>query len=145
MNRLDLENYFGVWITSPDATPERVDNANDLCRAVNGLLAEAEANGVTVHLNPVTGSCISGSTFGGFRPQSCPQGAPHSSHKEGAGVDIFDPQGDLDAWLDQFEGENGTNTKLEEHGLYREHPNDTIHWCHLTSRAPHSGRRTFKP
>ena len=38
-----------------------------------------------------------------------------------------------------------TDGMLEFHGLYREHPDDTVNWCHLTDRAPKSGRRTFKP
>jgi len=34
---------------------------------------------------------------------------------------------------------------LEALGLYMEHPDATATWTHLTTRAPHSGRRAFYP
>ena len=134
---LTLEQYFGRWMNHPDATPERKANARVLLDMVNNLLARALVCGVVPPENPHTECCVAGETFGGFRPQSCPQGAPHSSHKDGAGVDVFDPKNELDDWL--------TDELLEEFGLYREHPDSTKHWCHLTYRAPHSGHRTFLP
>jgi len=134
---LTLVDYFGRWINHPDATPERKANAMVLIDKVNRLLAKAFVSGIVLPVNPNTDCCVSGETFGGFRPQECPQGAPHSSHKEGAGVDIFDPKNALDDWL--------TDELLEEFDLYREHPDDTKHWCHLTYRRPNSGHRTFKP
>ena len=39
----------------------------------------------------------------------------------------------LDDWLD--------DDTLERYGLYREAPDATPHWCHLTTRPPMSGRR----
>jgi hypothetical protein len=92
---------------------------------------------VELRLNPKTESLVSGDTLGGFRPQNATQGAPHSSHKEARAVDVYDPGGKLDAWLN--------DAKLEHYGLYREHPDATQGWCHLTDRAPGSGRRTFMP
>lgn len=137
MMSISLEDYFGPWATSVDATVERIDNAERLLEKVNTLLAAAESDGVPVRVNPNTNSRVSGEKYGGFRPQDCPQGAPHSSHKDGCGVDVFDPINELDMWL--------TDDKLEKFGLYREAPTATPHWCHLTDRAPHSGRRTFLP
>jgi hypothetical protein len=88
-------------------------------------------------INPKTNSCISGETNGGFRLPDCPIGAADSSHKQGQGVDIYDPLNDLDAWI--------TDDILTDFDLYREHPVSTEFWCHLTYRAPHSGHRTFFP
>lgn len=145
--------------------------AVDLLDRVNKLTLEAEAAGrFTRRVDPDTGTEISGSKGGagdgGFRLESASTGGGHSSHKilyvqqpDGtwsidpgakAGVDCFDPREELDAYLDDFEvktngAPTGRNTKLEEHGLYREDPDSTRGWCHLTTRAPRSGRRTFKP
>jgi len=134
---INLAEYLGEWVGHVDATDERVENAEQLLASVNALLLEAEDSGLIIPLNPRTGSCVSGTEYGGFRPQSCPQGSEHSSHKEGAGVDVYDPRGMLDVWI--------TDDILEQHGLYREAPSSTSTWCHLTTRAPHSGKRTFYP
>lgn len=134
---ITLDDYFGKWLFCDDATAECKDNAALLLYRVNQLLDTAVADGVTLLSNPITNSQVSGSTYGGFRPQSCPQGAPTSSHKEGMGVDIYDPYGDLDKWL--------TDETLERFGLYREAPSTTDSWCHLTTRPPRSGHRTFFP
>ena len=98
-----------------------------------------------------------GAGDGGFRLTTATTGKVGSSHKclpadkpNGAGVDDFDgPDDALDKWLDRFEGPDGSNSKLEEYGLYREHPDDTMAgpngWTHLQTRAPASNKRTFKP
>ena len=131
---ITLEDYFGKWIGHPDANVQRKIHAQALLECVNALLFEYPED---VPVNPQTNSYVSGATYGGFRPQDCPQGAPNSSHKEGMAIDIYDPHGDRDKWL--------TDDILEEYGLYREHPDHTIHWCHLSIRAPGSGKRTFLP
>lgn len=139
MSLITLEDYAGPWGKSPDWTADRQDNAGDLLSRVNPLLDCMRADGVRVHGNPKTNTLVSGETYGGFRPQDCPIGAPGSSHKTGQAIDLFDPADTLDAWcmahldlLDQF-------------GLYLEHPAATPTWCHLTTRAPKSGRRVFFP
>src|SRR3990167_1686589 len=123
--------------------------ADDLLVRVNELLAEAERAGVALAVCPNTGTWISGSKGGagdgGFRLLTSTTGSARSSHKEAKAVDVYDPGGRLDDWLDDFEVGVGDNTKLAEHGLYREAPNATNGWCHLTTRAPGSGRRTFNP
>lgn len=134
---ISLVQYFGPWIDHIDANDERKAHARSLLSSVNDLLDEAEQDGVTVPVNPHTGSQVSGTTLGGFRPQNAAQGAPGSSHKQGRGVDIFDPENKLDSWLD--------DEKLEAFDLYREHPDSTPGWTHLTDRAPGSGKRTFSP
>jgi hypothetical protein len=69
----------------PDATPDRMVNANELLDRVNHLIGRLMEMGVTFRVNPATKSEVSGQTFGGFRPQDCPQGAANSSHKTGQG------------------------------------------------------------
>lgn len=132
-----FEDYFGPWMDHIDATDIRKAAAKEMLFKVNALLEEAEANGVEVKMNPTTRTCVSGRQYGGFRPQDCPEGAPHSSHKEARAVDVYDPGNLLDNWV--------TDARLEAHGLYREAPGSTQFWCHLTDRAPGSGKRTFIP
>ena len=131
---ISVDDYFGKWLDSPDVTPQVLTNAGFLLQCVNALLIEYPYG---LKTNPKTGSNVSGETYGGFRPQDCLQGAAKSSHKEGKAVDIFDPDDSLDDWL----GEQ----ILEKYNLYREHPDATQTWCHLTTRAPASGKRTFRP
>mgnify|MGYP001187610921 FL=1 len=136
---LTLEEYVGPHAASPDWTEDRIKAAQVLVLAVNGLGDEMQAAGVYFPVNPYTGSRVSGKWYGGFRPQNCPEGAAHSAHKEGCAVDLADPKGELDAWLSDHPD------ALERHNLYRESPEDTLHWLHLSTRAPKSGLRTFKP
>lgn len=139
MTYLTISDYFGKWRNHPDATAEVVANAEILIQRVNVLLDDAFRDGVNFHLNALTNSYVSGKEYGGFRPQSCPQGAPKSSHKQGKAVDIFDKNNDLDEWLLKHQ------SLLERYGLYMEHPGATPRWCHLTTRAPGSGKRVFFP
>lgn len=132
---ITVHDYFGQWIGHRDARPDRRAAAMLLLAKVNALLAEARALGLRE--NPVTGTMVSGRDLGGFRPRDCRIGAATSSHKEGRGIDIHDPDEHLDRWL--------TDAVLERHDLYREAPAATPGWCHLTDRPPLSKRRTFLP
>ena len=135
---ITLQQYVGKHSGSADWTPERQRNATILLPKVNALLDRYESETTReVKINPATGSNISGSSDGGFREQNCPQGSAHSSHKEGKGIDVYDPDNAIDNWI--------TDEVLEEFGLYREAPGSTNHWCHLTDRPPPSGHRTFQP
>lgn len=134
---ITVDQLFGKWADHPDATVERRANAANLLAKANPLLQCAADAGVPLPTNPHTGSLVSGEGLGGFRPQACTIGAPASAHKQGRAVDVYDPSGDLDEWL--------TDARLEQFGLYREAPASTRGWCHLTDRAPGSGRRTFQP
>ena len=131
------EDYFKAYRGHDEITDEIRINAAGLLTAVNALLEDAIAQGWSPMVNPATGTLISGQQNGGWRPQACPIGAPNSSHKQGAGVDVADGDGALDRTIN--------DAMLEAHGLYREHPESTPGWCHLTTRAPKSGRRTFFP
>jgi len=134
---ISLDHYFGIYANHPDAGPGMYAAAEAMLERVNRLLHMAENQGIPPRTNPKTNSQVSGETNGGFRPQDCPIGAPKSSHKQARAVDVYDPDGQLDDWLN--------NDILEDYGLYRESPEDTKGWCHLSDKAPPSGRRTFKP
>jgi len=127
------EQYFGKFTH----TDEKKKSALIMLDRVNRLLHFMQSKGVKTEINPATGCEISGQTYGGFRPQDCPQGAPLSSHKQGMAVDIYDPKNEIDAAI--------TDAILLGHDLYREAPEATHHWAHLSTRSPASGHRTFKP
>jgi hypothetical protein len=134
---ITVADYVGPHIGSKDWTPVRAQSAAILLSRVNSLIDHLKEKGVKFPTNPKTSTLVSGSTFGGFRPQSCPQGAPNSSHKEGQGVDLYDPGNAIDTAL--------TDAILASFDLYREHPSATNSWVHLTTRAPGSRRRSFIP
>lgn len=117
---ITIEQYYG----------EQGQKAKNLLAHVNPLLDKARADGLAIPEG------VSGE-HGGFRLQDCTIGAQYSSHKDSQAIDIPDPNNHLDDWL--------TDAILEEYGLYREHPYSTIGWCHLTTKAPASGHRTFVP
>lgn len=139
MTLLSLDQYFGPWRNHPDASKPRRENALRLLAAVEKLAALAVADGVVFRANPKTGSVVSGLQYGGFRPQSCCEGAPNSSHKDALAVDLFDPAGKIDAWC------LANIDKLEACKIYIEHPSATKAWSHWTLRPPKSGRRAFFP
>ena len=139
---ITIEDYFGPWKDHPDATEERKQNARLLLHACSALQYFAERDGVEFLDNPHTGNNVSGKTYGGFRPQDCPQGAPASSHKQGQGVDRYDPEGLIDAWCIKNSEVGGL---LETCGIYIEAPGSTPGWSHWTTRRPRSGNRVFRP
>lgn len=130
-----LSDYLGKWCD--DATYDHKSNADELLERVNALLIEADAHEVDLQENPRTGTYVSGEQYGGYRPQGCTIGAPQSAHKQGMAIDIYDPQNALDNWI--------SDGILTKHDLYREAPQATNGWVHLTTRPPRSGRRTFFP
>ena len=117
-------------------TPAYLSAATDMLGRVNALLAYL---GCAYVLCPNTGTQISGSKGGsgdgGFRLTTATTGAAKSSHKEARAVDVYDPTNAIDAAV--------TDDVLIKFGLYRETPTATPNWCHLTTRAPASGHRTF--
>lgn len=142
---ITLLEYFG----KPHTEAQRSEGAR-LISSVNALVDQAVAAGVFAReVDPDTGCEISGSSGGdgdgGFRTPASSTGAPVSSHREAKAVDVYDPSDALDRWISEFEDGQGGNSKLAEHGLYREAPNATVGWCHLTTRPPSSGCRTFMP
>lgn len=135
---ISLAQYFGIYEDHPDAGPGMWHNAENLLDRVNSLLEEyLSQTGKTPPIDADTNSQVSGSGNGGFRPRDCKVGSKNSSHKEGRGVDVKDPDEALDHWL--------TDDILKRFSLYREAPASTLGWAHLTDRAPPSGKRTFNP
>lgn len=134
---ISIDEYF----RKPSSDAQR-DAAEDLLARVAALLILAEVSGVYDNwINPHTRSRVSGSKDGdgdgGFRTPGSRTGAANSAHRDGQGVDVYDPLNKLDDWI--------TDKNLEHVGLYREAPSATPGWCHLQTRAPNSGRRTFNP
>jgi hypothetical protein len=134
-----LKDYVGVHWQSLDWNDVRIVNAQNLILACAKLQDIMEANNVHFQINPKTGTTISGETYGGFRPQDCPIGAPASAHKQGQAVDRYDPGGKIDVWLVENE------SALEECGIYIEMPSSTPGWSHWSTRAPASGHHIFMP
>jgi len=134
-----IREYVGSHRVSADWTPERKANAVRLLAAENALQKRMEYDGVTFHVNPRTKSTISGTFFGGFRPQDCPIGASRSAHKEAFAIDKYDPYDEIDDWLLDHED------VLEEFGIYIEHPSATHGWSHWSIKAPASGHHVFYP
>lgn len=137
---ITLAQYAGIHAVTDDWKnhPERITDAKELLRRVNAMLYTLSQIQVYDNkINPKTNSQISGETFGGFRPQSCPIGAPESSHKVGMGIDVFDPKDILDDYLDKHP------EYLAQYDLYRELAKSTPGWCHLQTRK--TSKRTFKP
>src|SRR5579885_952775 len=99
---ISTSDYFGA---KPHSDAER-ELAEDLLARVNALLVEAEDAGAKPHICPNTGTEISGSLHGagdgGFRLPDSTTGSARSSHKEARAVDVYDPSGAIDAWLDTF-------------------------------------------
>ena len=134
---ISLDDYFKAYADHPALTDEIRENAEKLLDRVNALLDECEGMGWNPRINPATETMISGQKNGGWRPPECAIGAPGSSHKQGRGVDIADADNSLDALI--------TDGMLVRHGLFREAPDFTKSWTHLTDRSPRSGKRTFSP
>ena len=131
---ITIEQYFQA---KPHA-PEHEAAATDLLERVERLCTTVAWDWP---ICPNTGTSVSGSKGGqgdgGFRLPTATTGAATSSHKEARAVDVYDPQNELDDLI--------TDSLLTAYGLYREAPESTPGWCHLTTRAPKSGRRTFIP
>lgn len=138
-------------------TPAQRAAGIDVIRRRNALREDYyAATGRRPQIDPDTGTEISGKKGGtgggGFRLHF-EEGSADSAHKilpadspRGAAVDDFDPDDAFDDWLTTFDREDGRyNAMLEKHKLHREHPSATPGWCHLTTRAPASGKRTFYP
>lgn len=136
---ITLNQYIGPHRESPDWTDEREQNATKLLAACCALEVEMARGGVKFPDNPATHSGISGQTFGGFRPQDCPVGAPNSNHKEARAVDRYDPEGIIDLWC------MAHLDRLQAHSIWLEHPDATVGWSHWQSVPPRSGSRVFRP
>jgi hypothetical protein len=134
---LTLDAYFGKW--KHKATADHIHHATELIANCNGLIQVMEADGFQFPINPITGSIVGGESYGGYRPQDCPIGAPASAHKQGMAVDLYDPLNKIDDWLIAHPA------AYEKLFLWFEHPSATPHWSHWSIRKPKSGRKFFLP
>ena len=134
---ITLQDYFS---DKPHPTEYNL-NALTLLYRVNNLIAAFVTDTRTIlQNNPATGNQISGSKSGdgGFRLPTSTTGSSKSAHRQAKAVDIYD-HGELDKWLDE------NPDVLIKYDLYREASVSTPGWCHLSTRKPLSGKRTFKP
>ena len=134
---ITLQDYFN---DKPHPTEYNL-NALTLLYSVNNLIAAFVTDTRTIlQNNPATGNQISGKKNGdgGFRLPTSTTGSSKSAHKLGMAIDLVD-HGELDKWLDE------NPDVLIKYDLYREASVSTPGWCHLSTRKPLSGKRTFKP
>jgi hypothetical protein len=135
---ITLQDYFG----KKQHPVEYNLNALTLLYRVNNLLGAfvTDTGEITVN-NPKTGNQISGNKDGdgGYRLMTSATGSPNSAHKFAQAVDIYDIGNHLDKWLD------ANPDALIKYDLYREAGVSTPGWCHLGTRKPLSGKRTFIP
>ena len=109
-----------------ELTNEFITNATNLLQKVNKLLWLAGRKEVTVN--------------SGWRPPSVNKavgGSLTSKHMICHAIDLNDDDGSLDAWC------MANLDKLEECGLWLEHPSATPRWCHLDDWPRKV--RVFKP
>ena len=135
---ITLQDYFG---DKPHPTEYNLNALTLLYRVNNLLAAYTTDTGKLPEINPITGSQVSGSKGGdgGFRLPTSTTGSSKSAHKQGMAIDLVDHDQHLDKWLD------AKPDALIKYDLYREEPASTVNWCHLSTRKPLSGKRTFKP
>jgi hypothetical protein len=135
---ITLQDYFG---DKPHPNEYNLNALTLLYRVNNLLAAYTTDTGKFCEINPITGTLVSGSKGGdgGFRLPTSTTGSSKSAHKLGMAIDIVDRDQCLDKWLDE------KPDALIKYDLYREEPASTPNWCHLSTRKPLSGKRTFKP
>ena len=114
----------------PDAWSEEIEGAAiELLSRVDAMLTEfGEERKITSGWRPPE---VNSKTAGA---------SLKSKHMTGHAVDLADPEGDLDDWCSENDGE-----RLKAYNLWMEHPAATKGWCHLQSLPPKSGKRVFYP
>ena len=134
---ITLQDYFN---DKPHPTEYNLNALTLLYRVNNLIAAYTTDTGKMPEINPITGSQVSGSKGGdgAFRLPTSTTGSSKSAHKLGMAIDLVD-HGELDKWLDE------NPDVLIKYDLYREASVSTPGWCHLSTRKPMSGKRTFKP
>lgn len=132
MSLLTLEQYLGPWIAE-HPSDDVCTNALDLLAKVNALLERIQ------HIEAARSPRVNS----GWRPAkynaTVPNAAVKSKHITGQAIDLSDPEGELDEFLE------ANQQYLIDAGLFIEHPLSTKNWTHLQSIPPRSGRRCFYP
>ena len=134
------EDYFAAYADHEDITDKVRDAAAGLLAKVNEVYALAAADGCEMQVNPSTNTEVSGTGNGGFRPRDCKVGASDSTHKDGRGVDKYDPDRKFASWC------LAHLRVLKERNLHMENPCWTPTWVHLQDAAPRrSGNTVYVP
>lgn len=119
--------------SSSEITPEVLENAERLLKAVNALLIDLKWD-KAVSISSGFRTSIANSSIAGA--------AKKSAHMTGEAIDLMDDR-------DQSLCKACTREILEKHGLYREDSDYTkgknTNWTHLQTRPTRSGSRIFKP
>ena len=140
-DKITLADYYmGRQIEyGHELTPGMKLNSEITIMRVNELLEQLIAHDVELHLNPKTHSLLTS----GWRPRgvnaATPNAAPNSKHMTCEACDIYDPDGDIDDWCMEHPA------RIEDIGLWMEHPSATKGWCHVQTIPPRSGKRVFYP
>lgn len=119
--------------SSSEITPEVLENAERLLKAVNALLVDLKWDKEVSISSGFRTSSVNSSISGA---------AKKSAHMTGEAIDLVDDK-------DQSLCRACTREILEKHGLYREDSDYTkgknTNWTHLQTRPTRSGSRIFKP
>lgn len=136
-NPITLDVYFMGRYADPEyraeMTPQLRENARELLKRVNSLLAE---------LLPSIPWLVRVKVNSGWRPARINAqigGSKQSKHIICKAIDISDIGQSLSKYL------AGNPGLLEKYDLAIEHPDATPTWCHIQFGAPPSGNRVFKP
>lgn len=133
---ITLQEYLNGYeqIYPEELTPEIRAHAEETVARVNALISELG----TIETNK-RGSVVNS----GWRPPQINAqtkgAATKSKHMTGEACDLYDPEGALDEWCLEHPD------KLDEIGLWQEHPSATKGWLHVQTVPPKSGKRVFYP
>lgn len=138
---ITLEDYFmGRDTTHAEELASTMRTAAaETVERVNRLIMALEADGIPLDVSQKTKSLV----VSGWRPQSInsttPGAAIRSKHIYCLACDLYDPGGFIDDWC------ISNQRKLEEIGLWLEHPSATKNWSHVQIVPPNSKTRVFYP
>jgi len=133
MTPVTLDHLLGPYAAEPWTPAELASGANTV-RVHNELAMAAEADGVVLPVNPVTGCHIGGTGNGGARPKGSKVGAPGSKHQLLLALDWFDPLRAYMRWILSYGLERAAAL-----GMYFEHPQWTRSWVHGQPVPPGDG------
>jgi hypothetical protein len=142
--------YLGKYAEADWVTERVIANVDRLLEPVNAGLLLAQADGVYLRRNSITGSLIGGTGNGGIRPDDCPIGSLTSWHKRHAdeaglelgpcAIDLYDPARALCTWALE------NRDRLIAIGILAiERPQWTPSWCHWQTQRVKSGHFAFVP
>lgn len=115
--------------TSPECTPEVINNINLLVPKINAFLQDLGIDKVIIS-----------SGFRTYSTNKAAGGSSHSNHMLGLAVDISDPDGSLDKLV------SSRDDLKKKYDIWQESPDSTHGWCHLDIKhRPGHDKNTFIP